>query len=186
MSDKNRFEELYNLSKNYLTNELVKVLQFQEGLLLAKEMLNNDEWNEELQQYAASLLNELRKKYSNEWNSKWNYDAFLGYAYDITLNYDERYKFYKSALERAGTPPPQLLVALAGCCWAPGTPHITEEESISLIKQALLEKPYYEAFSLLRGIYKSIGNTKEQAYCEDVLENMKGKEIHLLPLDDVP
>ena len=184
---KNRsYEELKNISDSCNPRNFASNLEFQEGLVLAKEMLDNDEWDQELQEYAVKLLEEIRKNYQKEWNSSWKFDAFLGYAYHIILKYDERFAAYKRAFEKVSSPPPQLLVAMARCCWAPGIPPITEEESISLVKQALLEKPYYEAFSLLRGLYKSIGNTIEEAYCEDVLKNMKGKEIHLLPLDDVP
>jgi hypothetical protein len=85
-------------------------------------------------------LEELRKKYPNEWNCSWKNDAFLGYAYDVILNYGRRFIFYKKAFEKASLPPPQLLIALAGCCWAPGIPPITEEEAISLVKKSLSDK----------------------------------------------
>lgn len=182
----NNYEELKNISKMNSPKGLIETMNFDSGILLSKKMLNNEEWDEELQKYAAKILEELRKKYPDEWNSSWKYDAFLGYVYDIILNYDERYKFYKKAIEKAPFPtPPQLLIAIAGCCWAPGIPPITEEKSIELVKEALSNKNYYEGVSLLRGLYKSIGNKKEQDYWERILEDIDKDESYLPSLDDL-
>ncbi|WP_428418496.1 hypothetical protein [Parachlamydia sp.] len=76
-------------------------------------------------------------------------------------------------------PPPQLLVVMARCCIAPGKPPITEKEAISLVKQAIAIVPYIEAVELLRGLYKSTGNVKEQLYWEKILENIKENGTHL-------
>lgn len=180
------YRSLKQTSYEYTPCELVNLLGFEEGLRTACSMLNNDEWNEDLQVYAANLLEELKKKFAETWNSTWRYDALLGHAYDIILKYDERYAAYKEALEKVHPPPPQLLIAMAGCCWAPGKPPITEQEAISLVKQALSTTLYYEGVSLLRGLYKCTGNIKEQKYWETILEKMKGKEIYLPSLDHIP
>ncbi len=173
-------------SNDYKPSELVNLLSFNKGLRIACDMLNNDEWDESLQEYAANLLEELRKTYPEKWNSTWRYDALLGYAYHIILKYDERYVAYKRAFDKVHPPPPQLLIAMAECCWAPGKPPITEQEAISLVKRALSTSLYYEGVSLVRGLYKSIGDTKEQKYWENVLDKIKGKEVHLPPLDQIP
>ncbi len=177
--------ELKQKSKNYAPSDLAIELGFVEALNLAHQMLINEEWDESLQEYATNLLEEIRKKYPEKWNSNWKYDAFLGYAYHIILKYDERYLFYKSAFDKVYPPPPQLLVALAGCCWAPGKPPITEKEAISLVKQAIQIAPYIEAIELLRGLYKSIDNVEEQQHWEKVLENIKNIGPHLPSLDQI-
>lgn len=183
---KKNYEELKFLSKSANPKELIANLAFNEGVLLAKDLLNNDEWDDELQEYSANLLEEIRKKYPKEWSSNWKYDAFLGYVYHIILKYDERFLAYKRAFEKVSSPPPQLLIAMARCCRAPGIPPLTEEESIDLVKQALSEKNYYEGVSLLRGLYKSTGNKKEEEYWEQVLENINEDEYSLPSLDDLP
>jgi len=161
---------------------LIDSLGFNEALLIACDMLNNEEWDESLQAYATNILEELRKKYPEEWDANWKYDALLGYAYHIILKYDERYAAYKRAFSKIKPTPPQLLVAIARCCIAPGKPPITEEEAISLVKQAIVSVKYIEAIELLRGLYKSTGNVKEQHYWEEVLENIKDTGSHLPPL----
>ncbi|NGX42072.1 MAG: hypothetical protein K940chlam7_00348 [Chlamydiae bacterium] len=181
----NYYKSLKKKSEEYTPSELASLVGFDEGLRISRGMLNNDEWDETLQEYAANLLEELRKKYPIQWNSSWKFDAFLGYAYHIILKYDERYAAYKRAVEKITPPPPQLLIAMARCCWAPGVPPITEEEAISLVKQALSKTIYYEGASLLRGLYKATGNAKEQAHWEVVLKNMEGKEVCLPSLDEV-
>lgn len=173
------YTKLKQKSCSYNPSDLADRLGFDEALHLACDMLNNEEWDESLQEYATNFLEELRKKYPEEWNVNWKYDALLGYAYHIILKYDERYAAYKRALNKIQPPPPQLLVAVARCCIAPGKPPITEEEAIVLVKQAIETVPYIEAIELLRGLYKSTGNVKEQLYWEKVLENIRDSGIHL-------
>lgn len=179
------YTKLKQKSNNYVPTDLVNELGFENTLNIAHKMLINEEWDESLQTYATNLLEELKKKYSEKWNSNWKYDAFLGYAYDIVLKYDERYFSYKSALGKVHPAPPQLLIALAGCCWAPGKPPISEKEAILLVKQAIQTIPYIEGVELLRGLYKSIGNDKELQYWEKVLENIKDTGLHLPSLDQI-
>jgi tetratricopeptide (TPR) repeat protein len=149
-------------------------------------MLRDEKWEESLQEYATKLLEEIRKKYPEKWNSSWKYDAFLGYAYDIILDYDERYAALKRAFDRVNPPPPQLLVYLARCCWAPGKPPITQEEAVELVKEAIKKTPYIEGISLLRGLYKCMGKTEEQKQCEKTLEESQETGIHLPYLDEIP
>ncbi len=177
------YMELKQKSEIYSPVDLANKLAFEEALNLARNMLINEEWDESLQTYAVSLLEEIRKAYPEKWNLNWRYDAFLGYAYDIILKYDERYAFYKSAFDKAYPQPPELLVALAGCYWTPGNPPITEEDAISLIKQAIQSKLYVEGVELLQGLYKSIGNIHEQQHWGKILENIKDTGPHLPPLD---
>lgn len=179
------YTKLKQKSYSYTPTNLVNTLEFDAALRLACDMLNDEEWDESLQEYATSLLEELRKKFPDKWNTTWKYDALLGYAYDIIFKYDERYAAYKRALTKIQPPPPQLLVALAGCCIAPGKPPVTEEEAISLVKQAIATVSYIEAVELLRGLYKSKGNIKEQYYWEKVLEDIHKNGVHLPPLNQI-
>jgi len=79
------YMELKQKSDNYAPLDLAIELGFEEALNLARHMLINEEWDESLQQYATNLLEEVKKKYPEKWNSNGKYDAFLGYAYDIVL-----------------------------------------------------------------------------------------------------
>lgn len=162
--------ELKKKSLNTNPQHFAQSLEFDEIINIACNMLHNEEWDNDLQKYAIQVLEALRKRSPNQWNATWRYDAILGYAYDVILDYDNRYIAYKRAYDNANLPPPELLVALARCCWAPGEPPITEAEAISLAKRAVETVPYIEALELLRGLYKSVGNTKEQTHCENDLK----------------
>lgn len=177
-------KELKEISTIFSAANLVNNRGFDESLNVARQILENEEWDQELQEYAVDLLEEIRKQFSEKWNSNWRYDAFLGYAYNIIFKYDERYAAYKRAFNRISPPPPQLLTALAECCWAPGSPPITEQEAILLVKEAMKEVPYIEAAQLIRGLYKSIGDTNQQVYWERILEKIKDNGIHLSSLSD--
>lgn len=185
MISSTKYLNLKEKSKNYSPSVLVDKLGFNNSLSTAYDMLCNEEWDESLQEYATEILEELRKKYPLEWNISWKYDAFLGYAYHITLKYDERYEAYNRAFNKIQPPPPQLLIAMARCCIAPGKPPLTEEEAILLIKEAIKDTLYVEGIELLRGLYKSMGNTKEQQRWERVLENIKDTGTHLPSLDQI-
>lgn len=180
-----KYLKLKHKSNSYSPSVLIDLIGFNEALVIACDMLNNEEWDESLQEYAINILEELRKKYPEVWDANWKYDALLGYAYHIILKYDERYTAYKRAFNKIHPPPPQLLVAMARCYFAPGKPPITEEEAISFVKQAIKTTPYVEGVELLRGLYKSIGNVKEQKHWETVLENIKDTGIHLPSLDQI-
>lgn len=179
------YEDLKHKSAEYIPSELVKQFGFENSLILSKQMLMNEKWDESLQAYAAKLLEEIRKSYPKEWNASWKYDAFLGYAYHILLKYDERYAAYKNALEKIQSPPPELLIAMARCCIAPGTPPLSDEEAISLSKQAIQNVPYVEGIELLIRLYKSAGNVKEQQHWVNVLEKMGKDVLHLPSLEQL-
>ena len=100
------YVELKKRSNNSSPLALAETLSFDEALRLACDMLKNEEWDESLQEYATSLLEELRKNNQEKWNSSWKYDALLGYAYHIILKYDERYVAYKRAFDNVAKPPP--------------------------------------------------------------------------------
>ena len=180
------YAELKQKSNIYQTDDLVENLGFEKSLLMARAMLSNKEWDTALHEYATKLLEEMEKKYPEKWNSSWMYDALLGYAYDIIYKYDEKYAAFKKAFKKINPPPPQLLVAMASCCWAPGKPPLKEDEAIQLVKEAIKNTLYVEGVELLKGLYKSMGNIKEEEHWEGVLESIINNGEHLPSLDQLP
>lgn len=180
-----KYFELKNISSNHTPSELIESLDFKKAIHIACEMLNNQEWDESLHEFATSILEILRIKYPEKWNLSWKYDALLGYAYNILLKYDERYEAYKRAIDKIKSPPPELLVALAKCCIAPGKPLITVDQAIDLVKDAVSKVHYIEAIELLKGLYKSKGNVAEQLYWENILEKIINNGKHLPPINQI-
>lgn len=150
--------------------ESTNKLTFDQSISLARKMLNDENWDDELHKYAVLLLEKMHTKYPAMWDSTWKNDALLGYAYNIILEYDKRYELYKRAFEKANPPPPELLIALARCSIAPGKPPVSEQEAIELVKQAIKTDPYVEGIELLVSLYKSIGNTEEKNHWEEKLK----------------
>jgi hypothetical protein len=179
------YEELKMKSESCVPAEWAAKLGFEEAFVLARKMLFNIVGDDSLREYAVEVLEAIRQKYPDQWNSSWKYDAFLGYAYNITLDYDKRYFYYKSAFDKVHPCPPELLVALSGCYATPGKPPITEEEAIALVKQAIQSTLYIEAVARLRTLYDSIGDVKEQHYWEQVLETIKYNGTHLPSMEEL-
>lgn len=61
--DSKKYSKLKQQSINHSPLSLVDSLGFNEALHTACNMLNNEEWDESLQEYATNLLEELRRKY---------------------------------------------------------------------------------------------------------------------------
>lgn len=163
------------LANSYSPIELAKSLSFKNGLRLAYQLLYNNTWEETLQEYAVKLLNEIRKNYPEDWNETWEYDALLGLAYYITRKYDERYEAYKRAFDKTNNPPPGLLIELARCCICPGTPPISYDEAIDLVKKAIKEAPYTDGIGLLSHIYSLKNDKINEKYWVKILENSNQK-----------
>lgn len=157
----------------YPPEEIIKNLGFMNGMLVAYKLLYNEDWNEDLQEFAVKLLFNIKEKYSHEWDLNWRFDALLGLACDITLKYEERFEAYKRACEKAVKPPPELLIELARCCYCPGKPPISYEKSIELLKQSIMEHPYKQAASLLKGIYASKKDAENEEYWSKKMEQIK-------------
>jgi tetratricopeptide (TPR) repeat protein len=159
-----------NLANLYSPKTLVEFLSFKDGLRLAYRLLYNDNWNENLQEYAVKLLYEIRDVYREDWNNSWEYDAFLGTACYITRKYEERYEFYKRALEKTNNPPPGLLLEFARCCICPGPPPISYDDAITLVMIVLKKAPYTDAIGLLSHIYSLKDDKKNEEHWTRILE----------------
>lgn len=141
------------IALTYSSDEIVKLLSFRDCLRLSYRLLYNDEWDNKLQEYAVKLLNEIRKNFPNEWNYTWEYDALLGMACYVTHKYDERYEAYRRAFDKIKNPPPGLLIEFARSCICPGSPPISYDNAIDLVKKALEVAPYADGIGLLSHIY---------------------------------
>lgn len=172
--------EIFFLLENELWDELVsskkssqvaQSLSFRDGLRVAYRLLYNPKWDQRLHDYALKLFLELKNMYPKEWNQSWEYEALLGQAYSITCKYDERYESFKKAVEVADNPPPRLLLELARCCISPGTPPISYDDSLTLVKKVMMYAPYTDAIGLLSHIYSLKGDKVNEDYWTKILHS---------------
>ena len=152
------------------SRELARSLSFKDALCAAYRMMLNEDWDENLQEYAINLLNETRSFYLMEWNATWEYDALLGFACFIRYRHEERYEAYKRALDNTSNPPPGLLIEFARCSICPGPPPISYDQAIDLVMRALRGGPYVDGIGLLCNLYFSKGDTQMEEHWSDVLK----------------
>lgn len=63
-------------------------MSFEENMRCAYQMLNDEEYDDDLYNFAVDLLQHIRKKYPQEWESDWRNDLFLGDACHFTMRCD--------------------------------------------------------------------------------------------------
>lgn len=175
-----KWEELIT---NFDPRNVAKELLFFKGIKLSHSLLYNEKWDENVQEFAIKLLEAIMTTHPKEWNSSWQYDAFLGLAYDITLKYDERYEAFKRALEKVSPPPPQLMIAMAGCCICPGLPPVSYEQAIKYLNLALKDYLYVDGVSLMRAIYSLKSDIKNENYWTQVFKKIEDHNIESPSLD---
>lgn len=181
---KNKIIELFQLkhwqliANTHSVDKVVRALSFKDAMRLACRLLYNRAWDYELQEYAVSLLEAIREFFSEEWNSDWRCDAFLGLACNITFKFDQRYLAYKRAFEKAPSPlPPGLLIEFARCCDCPGDKPISYDEAIALIQEAIKGQQYVDGVGLLQLINALKGDEKSEKYWRAKLMELGDKGI---------
>jgi hypothetical protein len=170
--------KLKEISHKYKPNEIIKDLSFKDGMLLGYQLLLNDEMDDNLREFAVSLIEENRHAHPKEWDEDWRNDIFLGDAYYLIMKYDERYEAYKRASKKIHPLPPALLVSLAGCYLLPGSP-ITLDEAERLVLEALEKEKTIEAATLIRGIYKTKGNIDKFSYWDEILQKLENENAYM-------
>jgi tetratricopeptide (TPR) repeat protein len=167
----------YGIAKQYEPKSLAKDLNFENGRLLAYNMLLNEERDDYLRDYATELLEGVRQAYPKEWSEDWKNDVFLGDAYYMTMKYNERYEAYIRAYEKAIPSPPSLLISIASCYLSPESP-ITLNEAENLVQRALKEEVSIEGVALIRGLYAEKKIQEKFEYWDKILKDVEKKQIH--------
>lgn len=88
--DKNDLELIFS---NYSIEDICSCLNFNEAMYVVEYLFYDDIQNDEKQQYALKLLLKIKDRFSQEWESDWKNDVFLGNICEILWLYDERYFF---------------------------------------------------------------------------------------------
>jgi len=63
------------LKEKYPPQILAENLSFAEAMLLSRELLENEDWDDDLQTFAINLIRSIKRLRNQEWNANWKYDA---------------------------------------------------------------------------------------------------------------
>lgn len=169
-----------NIAELYTPEFLAKNLSFIDGMVLSRKLLENDEWDDNIQTTAINLINAIRKWHQVEWESDWRHDAYLGYAYDLRgWDYEEQFDTYKRAANKCLIPDSEILMRLALNWSCPGVykSKIDEKTAIELLETAMQETPYIEGVSCLLDLYDRIGDNKKKEYWEKVQNQSENNNL---------
>lgn len=179
MTEKNLTDLISHAKWSIITNEfsladICLSLNFKDSMALAYDLFFKNHYDDEIQDFGVRLFFSIRENYP-EWNIDWKNDAFLGKLCSITWRYDEMYECYKRAYDKLTDPPDSLLLLLASCNSAPGTPPISDEEAEKYLKRAIDKKLTYEAALKMRGVTK---DPMQKNYWDLVMTDLENNNIH--------
>jgi hypothetical protein len=116
------------------------------------------------------LLEAIRLTHTNEWESSWRYNAFLGQCYYFSFEPEKAFEAYKSAMKKVPKKPhPGLLIALGGCTGLPGGISIGEEMALNYLKMAIQDYLYIDAALLLRSMYQLKHDSVNEEFWTEML-----------------
>lgn len=170
-------KDWYAIANQYTPKLMVHYLSFKEGMLLAYQMLFNEERDDGIRDYAAELLEEIRKAYPNEWSGDWRNDVFLGDACYLTMRFEERYEAYKRAYQNANPPPPSLLISLASC-YLSAIPRVSLDDAEKLVIIVLEQEISIDRVVLFRGIYAKKKDQAKFDYWDRIYKEVEEKQVH--------
>ena len=169
------------ITELYSPESLAKNLSFVEGVILSKKLLENEEWDDNIQTFAINLIKAIRKRHQVDWDSDWRHDAYLGYAYDLRgWDYEEQFDAYKRAANKCIIPNSEVLMRMAMNWSCPGVykSKIDEKGAIKLLETAMQKTPYIEGVSCLADLYDEVGDIKKKEHWEKVLKQSKKNNLY--------
>lgn len=175
-------ENWSSITKKNSPESLVEIFDYQECMALAYHLFFKNFRDDHIPEFAVQLLFSIRDKYITEWNNDWKNDVFLGQLCGLTWRYNEEYVCHKRAYNKLKDPPDSLLLLLAGCSGAPGTPPISDQESEIYLKRAIEKKITYESAVMMRGLSRDKNDQKQEKYWDTMCQELKKNNIHTDPI----
>lgn len=166
------------LASEYSPDQICKILDFKSSMALAFDLFFSNSPIDEFQDFSVKLFMRISKSFPKEWTADWKNDAFLGNLCSITWRYDEMYKFYKKAYDLLDDPPDSLLLLLAGCNSAPGTPPLTDQEAEVYLLEAISKKVTYEAALMMRSLARNKKDVEQEKYWNHMCQDLERENIH--------
>ena len=173
---------------SYSPRQITQRLYFRGVMKLAYELLYNTARDDDIHNYGLRLLENIRKKYPQEWGESWEYDAFLGEAYRFNCFYDESFYALKRALGNASSPTPSLLIRVAKCTSCPGPSPIPLPKAIQYLHRAIKEYLYSDATNILSSLHDRLDETQYAAFWKNISYTVRSGKIEppfmSEPIDD--
>lgn len=175
-------ERFDRLITNYSVQEVCSDLNFNQLMHVVERLFYDDIQNDNKQQYALKLAFTIKEQFKDEWTKDWKNDVFLGGLCEMLWLYDERYRCYKRAYDSLQDPPAELLLLLANCISAPGTPPISEDEALYFINEAVRKSLTCETALAMRSHFMLTKDMDKQNYWNTIYEKLKNENVHSIQI----
>lgn len=104
---------------------------------------------------------------------------YLAELCSMTWRDKEAFELHIQTYNKFSDPPEAVLIAMARCRNSPpGSPSIADEEAEKLLKLAFGKKPSYGAALMLKSLYYTKGNSRQEKYWEAMCQEAEMKNIH--------
>lgn len=164
----------------YSVEELLKSLSFEKAMLLSKVLLENEEFDYDIQEFAIQLIEKIRHTFPNEWNKDWRHEAYLGYSYSMLgSEIEKEFDAYAAAAEKSKSPPLEIKMHMALLWSYPGIYKRKMDESIAIkiLEEVAHEIPYRGAVGGLIGLYGETKQYDKIPYGEKILQDSEEKDL---------
>ena len=170
-------KEWKNLMIHFSPRKICLQISFKEAMHLADSLFFDDFRNNDNQQFGLKLLVEISQHFSNEWNSDWKNNVFLGDMYKLLYFDEDAYICCKKAYSSLADPPESLLLRLADCYFN-FDPLISETEYEFYVKKAIEKKLTAESALMMRTLFQRRKDEKQREYWNQVYEKLENENIH--------
>ncbi|ADI37478.1 putative uncharacterized protein [Waddlia chondrophila 2032/99] len=173
-------EHLEEIVNHYSVEDLIKLLSFKKAMALSKLLLENENFDFDIQEYALNLIKKIRQVYPNKWDKDWKHEAYLGYAYGILgCDIEQEFDAYSIAAKKAVDPPLEISMHMALLWSYPGVYKLKmdEENAIKILENVASQIPYMEAVGGLIRLYEETKQVGKIAYWKEVLRESEKKNL---------
>lgn len=167
---------------SYPVTRVCALLNFSEAMHLVEHLFFGDIQDDAKQQYAFILAGEIKRYFRKDWERDWKNDIFLARLCETLWLYEERYLIYKSVYDNLENPPSELLLLLANCNSAPGSPPVSNEEAESYLLKASKKEMTFEVALAMKTHHKLKHERSAAVYWDQISKKLEAENVHSDPL----
>ena len=163
-------------------SDIVSLFNFKDCMHFIPPLLGAKWEDDTLKKYAIKFMRKIKDHFKKEWDADWKNDAYLGVWCSYLFMWDESYQLFKKAYDNLDDPPASLLLRLAQCASAPGTPPIDFLEEERLSKAALEKELTADTAMRMHALSFRKQDLEQKAYWKQMWDKLEADGIYSDPI----